>query len=104
MALRTALSYAPGTTSYEQLLAQALGQAGHTEESYSYFMSLWTATPGDGSINLQLARLEAKRGHRPSATNFYRASINGTGEGDGVCSAISTTRWASAILRRSSGS
>lgn len=84
VALRTALSYAPGTSSYEQLLAQALGQAGHTEESYSYFMSLWTVAPGDGSVNLQLARLEAKRGHRLSATNFYRASINGTWQGDGV--------------------
>src|SRR5437588_12655032 len=39
--LRTALSYAPGTRSYELLLAEALGQAGPTEESFNYFFGLW---------------------------------------------------------------
>jgi tetratricopeptide (TPR) repeat protein len=84
VALRTALSYAPGTTRYEQMLAQALGEAGHTEESYQYFMGLWDAQPGNGEVNLQLARLAAKRNDRPTAVNFYRASIDGTWEGDGV--------------------
>lgn len=83
-ALRTALSYAPGTRRYELLLAEALGQAGHTEESYQYFMSLWDAEPGNGPVNLELARLAARRHDRPAAINFYRAAIYGTWEGDGV--------------------
>jgi Tfp pilus assembly protein PilF len=84
VALRTALSYAPGTSRYEQMLAEALGEAGHADESYQYFMGLWDAQPGNGEVNLQLARLSAKRNDFPAAVNFYRAAIYGTWEGDGV--------------------
>ncbi len=83
-ALRTALNYAPDNRGYEQLLAQALGEAGRTDESYAYFMTLWESQPGSGSINLELARLAAKRGDKTAAVEFYRASIYGTWEGDGV--------------------
>jgi predicted Zn-dependent protease len=82
VALRTALSYAPGTRAYELLLAEALGEAGRTEESYQYFMGLWESEPGNGRINLELARLAAKRNERQAAVNFYRAAIYGTWEGD----------------------
>ncbi|WP_433968832.1 tetratricopeptide repeat protein [Tunturiibacter gelidiferens] len=84
VALRTALSYAPGQHSCELLLAQALGNAGHTEESFNYFLGLWETQPGDGFINLSLARLAAKKNDVQSAINYYRASIYGTWEGDGV--------------------
>jgi len=84
VALRTALSYAPGERSYELLLAQALGDAGHTEESYNYFLGLWETQPGDGFINLRLARLAAKKNDLQVAVNYYRAAIYGTWEGDGV--------------------
>ncbi len=84
VALRTALSYAPGERSYELLLAQALGDAGHTEESYNYFLGLWDTQPGDGFINLRLARLAAQKKDMQSAINYYRAAIYGTWEGDGT--------------------
>jgi tetratricopeptide (TPR) repeat protein len=84
VALRGALSYAPGERSYELLLAQALGDAGHTEEAYNYFLGLWEAQPGDGFINLRLARLAAKKNDMQAAINYYRAAIYGTWEGDGV--------------------
>ena len=84
VALRTALSYAPGERSYELLLAQALGDAGHTEEAYNYFLGLWETRPGDGFINLSLARLAAKKNDMQSAINYYRAAIYGTWEGDGI--------------------
>jgi tetratricopeptide (TPR) repeat protein len=85
-ALRTALTYSPTERGYELLLAQALAAAGpkHTEEAYNYFTGLWDARPGDGLINLQLARLAARKGDRQQAVNSYRASIYGTWEGDGV--------------------
>ena len=83
-ALRTALTYSPGNRVYQLLLAEALANAGHTEESYNYFLGLWTTQPGDGQINLWLARLDAKRGDRAAAIKYYRASIYGTWEGDGV--------------------
>jgi tetratricopeptide (TPR) repeat protein len=82
VALRTALSYAPGERSHELLLAQALGDAGHTEESYNYFLGLWDAQPGDGLINLSLARLAAKKNDMQAVINYYRAAIYGTWEGD----------------------
>jgi tetratricopeptide (TPR) repeat protein len=84
VALRTALSYAPGERAYELLLAQALGDAGHTEESFNYFLGLWDAQPGNGLINLQLARLAARKNDVRAAVNYYRASIYGTWEGDGA--------------------
>lgn len=83
-ALRTALTYAPDDREYELLLAEALYAAGHMEESYNYFLGLWTVQPGDGSINLWLARLEAKRGNAAAATKYYRASVYGTWNGDGA--------------------
>jgi tetratricopeptide (TPR) repeat protein len=84
VALRTALSYAPGERSYELLLAQALGDAGRNEESYNRFLDLWETQPGDGFINLRLARLAAKKNDMQAAINYYRASIYGTWEGDGT--------------------
>ncbi len=84
VALRTALSHAPGQRSYELLLAQALADAGHTEEAYNYFLGLWETQPGDGFINLRLARLAAKKNDMQAAINYYRAAIYGTWEGDGV--------------------
>jgi tetratricopeptide (TPR) repeat protein len=84
VALRTALSHAPGERSYELLLAQALGDAGHSEEAYNYFLGLWETQPGDGFINLNLARLAAKKNDMQAAINYYRAAIYGTWEGDGI--------------------
>lgn len=84
VALRTALSYAPGTRSYELLLAQALANAGRTDEALNYFTNLWVMQPGDGFINLELARLTAKKNDPQNAIKYYRASIYGTWEGDGV--------------------
>ncbi|HTC75449.1 MAG TPA: tetratricopeptide repeat protein [Edaphobacter sp.] len=84
VALRTALSHAPGQRSYELLLAQALADAGHTEEAYNYFLGLWETQPGDGFINLRLARLAAKKNDMQAAINYYRAAIYGTWEGDGT--------------------
>jgi tetratricopeptide (TPR) repeat protein len=84
VALRTALSYAPGNRSYELLLAQALADAGHTDEAYNYFLGLWETQPGDGFINLRLARLAAAKKDMQSAINYYRGAIYGTWEGDGA--------------------
>lgn len=82
---RTALTFAPGTRAYELLLAQSLAAAGpkHTDEAYNYFLELWDTQPGDGQINLALARLEARRGDQTSAVRFYRAAIDGRWDENG---------------------
>ncbi len=82
--LRTALAYTPGERSYELLLAQALAEAGHTDEAFNYFSGLWETQPGSGFVNLQLARISARKKDPQQAINFYRAAIYGTWEGDGV--------------------
>ena len=84
VALRTALSYAPDDRSSELLLAQALGDAGHLDEAYNYFLGLRETEPGDGFINLRLARLAAQKRDTQAAVNYYRAAIYGTWEGDGT--------------------
>jgi tetratricopeptide (TPR) repeat protein len=83
-ALRTALIYAPETRSYQMMLAQALGNSGHAEEATNYFLNLWEAQPGDGVINLQLARLARQRGASEEAIRYYRAAIFGNWGGEGV--------------------
>lgn len=80
---RTALSYAAGERSYELMLAEALAQANRIEEAYNYFLGLREERPGDGSINLQLARLATKKRDVQGSINFYRSSIYGNWEGDG---------------------
>jgi tetratricopeptide (TPR) repeat protein len=84
VALRTALSYAPDARSYELLLAQALGDAGHIDEAYNYFLGLWETEPGDGFINLRLARLATQKKDTQAAISYYHAAIYGTWEGDGT--------------------
>jgi tetratricopeptide (TPR) repeat protein len=66
------------------MLAQALGDSGHAEEASNYFLNLWEARPGDGVINLQLARLARRRAARTEAIRYYRAAVFGSWDGDGV--------------------
>lgn len=83
-ALRTSLSYEGNGTEDQLLLAQALAEAGRLEEARSYFLNLRDAHPGDGFVNLQLARLARKQGDAQEAIDDYRASIFGNWQGDGA--------------------
>lgn len=83
-ALRNALSYEPDNRADQLLLAQSLADSGHIEAAKNYFLSLWDSQPGDGFVNLQLARLARREGEVQTAITYYRASIFGNWEGDGV--------------------
>ncbi|HEU5021164.1 MAG TPA: tetratricopeptide repeat protein [Bryobacteraceae bacterium] len=83
-AYRTALSYAPGDRNDEFMLAEALGEAGRIDESFNYFMGLWQTRPGEGLINLEMARLAARQQNTQAAINYYRAAMVGTWEGDAI--------------------
>jgi tetratricopeptide (TPR) repeat protein len=80
--LRNALSYDPDNRSYVLLLAQALSASGQTEQATNYFLNLWESRPGDGFINLQLARLARRKGKTSEAVDYYHASIFGDWAGD----------------------
>jgi tetratricopeptide (TPR) repeat protein len=83
-AFRTSLSYGPGERENELLLAQALADDNRIDEATDYFLNLWDSQPGDGFINLQLARLARRRNEHQAAIDYYRASIYGNWNGDGT--------------------
>ena len=80
--LRTALSYAPDDAGYRLRLAQALAQAGRTNEARAYFGALWEAQPGNGLLNLELARLAVRRNDVASAMRFFHGAIYGVWSDD----------------------
>ena len=80
--LRTALAYIPDRTT-EIELATALAAAGRTVEATAYFNTLLQSAPGDGMINLQLARLAARVGNQKLAVFRYQAALDGTWNGHG---------------------
>jgi tetratricopeptide (TPR) repeat protein len=82
--LRTALGYAREDRATELELASALAMAGRLQEAAAYFNTLWDKEPGNGNINLQLARLAARQQQTGSAIEHYHAAIYGVWEGDGA--------------------
>jgi tetratricopeptide (TPR) repeat protein len=82
--LRTALGYGQDDPTTEIELAGALAQAGRLQEAAAYFNTLWEKEPGNGNLNLQLARLEARQGQTDLALHHYHAAIYGVWEGDGA--------------------
>jgi Flp pilus assembly protein TadD len=79
----SSLLYAPGDRQIEIALASALASAGRIQEATAYFNTLRDAEPGNGEINLQLARLAARQGNEDLAKHDYHAAIYGNWEGDG---------------------
>ena len=82
-ALRSALAYAPDDENLQIELAEALGAAGRMQEAVAYFNTLLETRPGNGQINLQLARLAARQGDEALAIQHYQAALDGTWQGDG---------------------
>lgn len=80
--LRSALAYVPDRAT-EIELATALAEAGKTQQASVYFTTLWETSPGDGTINLELARLAAKEGNESQAIFHYQAALDGTWQGNG---------------------
>jgi predicted Zn-dependent protease len=79
---RTALSYAQDDAHIELQLANALAAAGHRGEARAYLLGLWEKEPGDGTVNLDLARLAAELGSVPEAVQYYHDAIYGLWEND----------------------
>ena len=69
VALRTAMSLA-ATRSRRLRLAQALAAAGRDAEARAHLLTLREGTPGDGLINLELARLAARDADVPHAARY----------------------------------
>ena len=94
VALRTALSYAPGERSYELLLAQALDDAGHTEEAYNYFLGYGRLSPVTAlSIFVSRASLRRRTICRSQSTTIAQRSTAPGRETESFAGATSVSNW-----------
>jgi tetratricopeptide (TPR) repeat protein len=74
---RNALAYSRDNDRYRLRLAQALMADHRPDEARSHLLSLWEKEPGDGLLNLQLARLAVMWGDTAQAVRYYHAAIYG---------------------------
>ena len=81
--LRTALVYSRNRPEYELRLGQALAAAQHYAEAQTYLLTLRERQPGSAALNLELARLAARRGDVSDAIHYYEASLYGVWESNG---------------------
>ena len=83
-AFRSALTLSSGNRAYELALAQALADAGRIDEAYAYYSTLLEAKPGDGLLNLRMARLAVRKNYPAEAIALYQAALNGDWLDEGV--------------------
>jgi tetratricopeptide (TPR) repeat protein len=74
---RTALVYSRDNPQYRLRLAQALAADNEIPQAIAYFLNLWEEQPGNGSINLELARLYARERQARKAAQYYNNAIYG---------------------------
>lgn len=72
-----ALLYDHDNNEYTFLLAQSLAAGRHDAQALPYLLTLWDDEPGNGAVNLELARLEARAGGTDKALQFFHAAIYG---------------------------
>jgi tetratricopeptide (TPR) repeat protein len=85
--LRTSLGYGQDDPGTEVELAEGLAQIDtprSLQEAAVYLNTLWEKEPGNGNINLQLARVLARQGQRAGALEHYHAAIYGVWNGNGA--------------------
>jgi tetratricopeptide (TPR) repeat protein len=81
---RKATTDALGDRTYTLALANALAAGDHDAEAEQTLLRLRETDPEDAGINLQLARLAAKRGDVPDAVRYYQNTLYGRWTGSQV--------------------
>jgi predicted Zn-dependent protease len=79
---RNALAYSRDDSLYRLHLALALTAADRTEEARAHLLNLWERQPGDGTVNLELARLAAREGNTADAIRYFHNAIFGVWPGN----------------------
>jgi tetratricopeptide (TPR) repeat protein len=82
---RAALTGDPSSSQYQLALGRALRDTGdprQLEEAKSYLQDLWQRAPEDGTINLALARVAARRGSIEDAFRYYHNAMYGVWNSD----------------------
>lgn len=85
---RNALVYSPNNPVFQLHLAQALPAANRLDEANSYLINLLAESPGSGEINVELARIAARKGLSLDAVRYYHSAIYGVWDSDPL-----TRRW-----------
>ena len=81
---RNALAYARDNSLFQLRLAQALAATGRVAEARNYLLSLRERDPGNGPVNLELARLAAAEHDIPDAVQYYHNAVYCEWAGDPV--------------------
>ncbi|HSS97641.1 MAG TPA: hypothetical protein VLK33_11455, partial [Terriglobales bacterium] len=71
-----------GNFTYQLGLAQTLAELGHTDQAYSYLLSLRERQPESGTVNLDLARISAKKGDAATTLRYYHNALYATWPAD----------------------
>jgi len=79
---RNALAYSRDNALYRLHLALALTAANRTDEARAHLLNLWERQPGDGTVNLELARLAARQGKTADAVRYFHNAIFGVWPGN----------------------
>jgi tetratricopeptide (TPR) repeat protein len=77
-----ALVYSRSNARYRLRLAQAMIAANQAAEARPYLLRLWEQAPGDGTVNLELARLAARTGAVSEAIRYFQNAVYGVWERD----------------------
>jgi tetratricopeptide (TPR) repeat protein len=81
---RNALSHARDNALYQLRLAQALAATAHFQEARNYLMNLREREPGNGPVNLELARLAVREHVIPEALRYFHDAVYSEWDGDPV--------------------
>ncbi len=79
---RAALAYSHDNPAYRLRLAQVLERSGDLDAASADLHRLWEDQPANSVINLELARLAARRGESTDAIRYYNNAIYGVWPAD----------------------
>jgi tetratricopeptide (TPR) repeat protein len=79
-----ALFYWQDNALYRLRLAQGLAATGHLQQASAYLLNLREREPGNGTVNLELARLAVREHAVPEALRYFHDAIDGEWPNDVV--------------------
>src|SRR5258708_14551947 len=79
---RAALTCDPSNPQYQLSLGRALRDTGRLDQAESYLLALWQRAPQDGTINLALVRVAARRGSVDDSIRYYHNAMYGVWSAD----------------------
>ena len=79
---RAALTCDPSNPQYQLSLGRALRDTGRLDQAESYVLALWQRAPQDGTINLALGRVAARRGAVDDSIRYYHNAMYGVWSAD----------------------